>query len=198
MRELVKYSLFRKHGYSMLEVLVVAIIITILATIPIVSLRKAKAKANEIEAIAALNMMAVAYESYNSQARPHRYPHYLANGIIIPELIDYRNAEEIWDDLIQRSLIPRRFSNHSHDEYNLLARGFYLTILPYSVNPGYSTSPRYSYAMVMMPNPNGQQPRAIAIFQGYHDGWMRVSPRARKLPGNFDMGDSKFYTWKDF
>jgi len=198
MKILVKYHLSKEHGYNMLEVLVVAIIISILATVPVVSLRNAKVKANEVEAIAALNMIAVAYENYNNQTRPHRYPNYLSNRAVYPGLIDYRSAEEIWDMLISQSLLPRRYVNHTHDELNLLASGFQLSIMPYSRIPNFSNSPRYNYAIVMKPFPGSKQPRAIAIFQGYNDNWMRISPRARKLPGNGDRSKAKFYTWKDF
>ena len=182
----------------MLEVLVVCTIIGILATMPIAGLRNARVKAGEVEAISALNVMAVAYEAYNNQSRPHRYPNYLRNNAIYPGLIDYRTAEEIWDDLIHHSLLPRRFSNHSHNENNLLARGFRLSILAYSRTPNFSNSPRYSYAIALMPHEESRQPRAIAIFQGYNDGWIRVSPRARKLPGTGNRSGAKFYTWKDF
>lgn len=183
----------------MLEILVVAAIIGILSTMPVVALRKAKVKANEIEAIAALNMMAVAYESYNSESRPHHYPNYIRQGLVNPDLmIDYRNTEQIWQDLLNRSLLPRKYIGHQHDEYDLLARGFLLSIMPYSRIPNFSNSPRYNYAIAMVPHPESQQPRVIAIFQGYNDGWMRISPRARKLPGNRDRSQAKFYTWKDF
>ena len=194
----VKYHLSKEHGYNLLEVLVVCIIISIIATVPVVSLRNAKVKANEVDAISALNVMAVAYENYNNQARPHRYPNYLANGAVYTGLIDYRSAEEIWDTLISQSLLPRRYANHSHDEWNLMAKGFKLSIMPYSRIPNYANSPRYNYAIVMKPFPGSPQPRAIAIFQGYNDTWMRISPRARKLPGSGDRSKAKFYTWKDF
>ena len=51
----------------MIELLAVCAIIGILSTMPIASLRQARVKANEMEAIGALNMMAVAYESYNNE-----------------------------------------------------------------------------------------------------------------------------------
>ena len=198
MKKLVKYPFYSEHGYTMLEILVVCAIVGILATMPIVALRNARVKAAEVEAIASLNMMAVAYEAYNNQSRPHRYPHYLSNHATYEDSIDYRTAEEIWVELIRRSLLPKRFSNHLHNENNLLARGFRLSIFPYSRVPNFSNCPRYTYAMAMVPHEESQQPRAIAIFQGYNDGWMRLSPRARKLPGSGVRSDAKFYTWKDF
>ncbi len=188
----------QQRGYTMLEVLVVAGIIGILSTIPIAAVHSAKVKANEVEAIAALNMMAVAYESYSAQTRPHHYPNYVRQDYLEPGLIDYQNAEDIWEDLLNRSLIPKRFSNHRFDENDLLARGFKLSILAYSRIPSYSNSPRYTYGIIMKPHQTSQQPRAIAIFQGYNDGWIRISARARKLPGTGDRSKSKFYTWKDF
>ena len=198
MKFLVKYLLSKEHGYNLLEILVVCIIISILATIPVASMRSAKVKANEVDAISALNVMAVAYENYNNQTRPHRYPNYLKNGALYPDEVDFRSAEDIWRNLISLGLLPTRYADHQHGENNLMAKGFRLSILPYSTTPAFSSSPRYNYAIIMKPYPGSPQPRAIAIFQGYNDGWMRISARARKLPGSGDRSKAKFYTWKDF
>jgi prepilin-type N-terminal cleavage/methylation domain-containing protein len=192
-----KYFL-SERGYNLPEVLVVAAIIGVLATIPIASMRRAKEKTNEMQAIASLNVMAVAYESYNNESRPHRYPHYLQNGAIIDNLIEYRNAEGIWQDLIRKGFVPKRYSGHPHSEPDLFAPGFRLSILPFGATPSFSASPRFNYAIALVPHEMSDQRRAIAIFQGYNDGWYRVSARARKIPGNGDFSGAKFYTWRDF
>jgi len=188
----------RAHGYSMIELLVVASIIGILATVPVAGMRQAKAKANEIQAVATLNMMAVAYESYNNDTNPHRYPNYLQNGTYYEDTIDFPSAEAIWDDLIRRGFIPKRYSAHAHSEYNLLAQGFRLSIRPFSETPSFSASPRYSYIIAMVPYEGSPQPRAVAIFQGYSFGVEHVSARARKLPATGALGGAQFYTFKDF
>jgi prepilin-type N-terminal cleavage/methylation domain-containing protein len=187
-----------ERGYNLIEILTVASILGILITVPVASMRQAKAKTNEVQAIAALNVMAVAYENYNNDSRPHRYPHYLQSGVLYDNLIDFTSAEDLWRDLIRRGFIPRRFSGHPHGEPNLLAPGFSLSIFPFSVTPSFSASPRYSYIIAMEPFPGSQQPRAIAIFQGDSFGLNHVSPRARKIPGTMDYGDAKFYTYRDF
>lgn len=188
----------RAHGYTMIELLVVASIIGILATIPVAGMRHAKVKANEIQAVATLNMMAVAYESYNNDTNPHRYPNYLRSGIYYENAIDFSSAEAIWDDLIRRGFIPKRYSAHAHNEYNLLALGFRLSIRPFSVTPSFSASPRYSYIIAMVPFSGSPQPRAVAIFQGYSFDVEHVSARARKLPATGGLGGAQFYTFKDF
>ncbi len=197
MKKPLRYFL-KEGGYNLPEVLVVAAIIGILATIPIASLRRAREKTNEVQAIASLNVMAVAYESYNNETRPHRYPHYLQNGVLYKDLIDYHNAEEIWRDLIRKGYVPKRYSGHPLSEPDLLAPGFRLSILPFSVTPSYSSSPRFNYAIALVPHEMSDQPRAIAIFQGYNDGWFRVSARARKIPGTGNYNGARFYTWMDF
>jgi prepilin-type N-terminal cleavage/methylation domain-containing protein len=198
-RKLWKYLLAgRKRGYNLIEILAVAAILGILATVPIASMRRAKAKANEVQAIAVLNMIAVAYESYNNESRPHRYPNYLQSGDLYANLIDFRSAEGIWDDLIRRGFIPKRFSGIPHNQDNLLAPGFRLTIYPFSVTPSFSASPRYSYVIAMIPFEGSLQTRAIAIFQGHSFGEPHISARARKIPGTGDMAGAEFYTWKDF
>ena len=176
----------------------VSIMIGIMATVPIASMRNAKVKAHEIDALGSLRMMAVAYENYNNQTRPHRYPHYLQGPQLSPPWIEYQSAEEIWDDLIALSLLPRKFAGIPHEEPNLLANGYRLSIIPFSVIPNISISPRYSYALAMIPIEGSQQPRAIAIFQGMHFGKRMVSANPRKLPGTGDFAGAKFYTWKDF
>jgi prepilin-type N-terminal cleavage/methylation domain-containing protein len=198
-RKLSKYiTAWRARGYSMIELLAVCAIIGILSTIPIASMRQARAKTNEVDAIGALNMVAVAYESYNNETNPHRYPNYLQNGALYSDTIDFRSAEEIWDDLQRRGLLPKRYSVHAHNEPNLLAHGFVFSIVPFSVTPSFSSSPRYSYVMAMVPFEGSQQPRAIAIFQGFSFGDDHVSARARKLPASGDLGGARFYTFKDF
>ena len=188
----------RAHGYSMIELLVVASIIGILATIPVAGMRHAKVKANEIQAVATLNMMAVAYESYNNDTNPHRYPNYLQSGVYYENTIDFPSAEAIWDDLIRRGFIPERYSTHAHNEHNLLALGFRLSIRPFSVTPSFSASPRYSYIIAMVPYEGSPQPRTVAIFQGYSFDTEHVSARARKLPAIGGLGGARFYTSKDF
>jgi prepilin-type N-terminal cleavage/methylation domain-containing protein len=198
-RKLFKYFPARRvRGYNMIELLAVCAIIGILATMPIASMRKAKMKTNEVQAIGALNTMAVAYESYNNETRPHRYPNYLQNGALYDRTIDFTSAEDIWDDLQRRGFISKKYSGHPHNEHNLLAPGFRFSIAPFSVTPSFSASPRYSYIMVMVPFEGSPQPRAIAIFQGYSFGDEHVSARARKLPASGDLGGAQLYTFKDF
>lgn len=152
------------RGYSLVEMLIVSALIVILATIPVALLRRGREKTFEAEALKSLRMMALAYENYYAQ-QGHLYPNYRSDGRYADD-IEYQNAEQIWDDLVRSSLLPRQYSGFPHDRRDLLARGYILSIYPadYGALPGMGA--RNAYAMAMIPYEGSLARKAIVIVQG--------------------------------
>jgi prepilin-type N-terminal cleavage/methylation domain-containing protein len=152
------------RGYSLIEMLIVTAIITILATIPIALLRRSREKTYEAAALKSLRMIALAYENYWAQDG-HMYPNYVSSGQL-SDGIQFKNAEEIWDGMIERSLLPMMYSGTRHDRRDLLARGYIFTIYAadYGTLPG--TNPRNTYAFAMIPYDGSTANRGIAMVSG--------------------------------
>jgi len=152
------------RGYSLIEMLIVTAMITILATIPIALLRRSREKTYEAEALRSLRMMSLAYENYWAQYG-HQYPNYLSGGLL-EDSIEYTGAEDVWDGIIRRSLLPMQYSGKPHDRRDLLARGYVFTIYPadYGTIPG--SGYRNSYAFAMIPYENSVAERGIAMVSG--------------------------------
>jgi prepilin-type N-terminal cleavage/methylation domain-containing protein len=171
----------RDSGYTLVEMLTVAAIILILATIPVALLRRSREKTYEIEAIRSLNMMTLAYENYYVQY-DRMYPNYRSDGMLT-EFVQYQSAEQIWDDLLAYGLVPRRYSGYPHDRRNLLARGYIFSIYPsdYGQVPG--MTPRHTYALGMIPYEGSPARRALAVIQGPRFFRNHPTPVPRKQGG---------------
>ena len=63
-----------KHGFTLVEIMIVVAIISLLAAIAIPNLLRARHNANEAAAIAALRTISTACESFRSARTPTDYP----------------------------------------------------------------------------------------------------------------------------
>jgi len=68
----------QRHGFTLVEIMIVVAIISLLAAIAIPNLLRARHNANEAAAIAALRTISTACESYRSAQTPTTYPANLA------------------------------------------------------------------------------------------------------------------------
>ena len=71
-------KLRQRHGFTLVEIMIVVAIISLLAAIAIPNLLRARHNANEAAAIAALRTISTACESYRSAQTPTAYPANLA------------------------------------------------------------------------------------------------------------------------
>ncbi len=71
-------KLRQRHGFTLVEIMIVVAIISLLAAIAIPNLLRARHNANEAAAIAALRTISTACESFRSAQTPTTYPANLA------------------------------------------------------------------------------------------------------------------------
>lgn len=71
-------KLRQRHGFTLVEIMIVVAIISLLAAIAIPNLLRARHNANEAAAIAALRTISTACESFRSAQTPPDYPANLA------------------------------------------------------------------------------------------------------------------------
>ena len=82
-------SLRKRHGFTLVEIMIVVAIISLLAAIAIPNLLRARHNANEAAAIAALRTISTACESFRSAQTPPTYPANLAGFLAAaPAYID--------------------------------------------------------------------------------------------------------------
>ena len=82
-------KLREKHGFTLVEIMIVVAIISLLAAIAIPNLLRARHNANEAASIAALRTISTACESFRSAQTPTTYPASLAAlGSATPPYID--------------------------------------------------------------------------------------------------------------
>jgi len=182
-------------GYSLIEMLIVTALIAILATIPIALLRRSREKTYELEALRSLRMMALAYENYYAQ-NGHQYPHYSSNGVTSLE-IEYTSAEDVWDTMIEYSLLPQMYSGYSHNRRDLLARGYQFTIFPSDSGIFPGDGIRNSYAFAMIPYEHSVAgDRGLAMVQGskFYSSYPSAIPR--NMPGML-MYSLRIYSMAD-
>ena len=189
-----------ENGHTLIEILAVSAIIGILATIPISYLKEAKIRANETAALGALNQMAAAYEDYRVVGPTiGMYPHFFSNGEI-NDFATFRNAEEIWDELIEQGLLPSKYRGFSHNEPNLLAPGYIFSIYPvnYGTFSFYSVNPWDSYVFALIPMAGTSQPRTLAVLHGEHFGKYYTNARAHKSTSRSgDLTNIQIFTFAD-
>jgi len=197
---MVKVQLHNESGHTLIEILTVAILISILATVPISYLREVKIRAHETAAIGALNQIAAAYEMYRVVAGRNRsYPHFFSNGTT-NDVVTFHNAEEVWHTLIREKLLPRSYSLYSHDEPSLLASGYYFSIYPvdYGLPNRYSITPGESYAFALIPIPFSRQPRTLAVLHGEHFRHYYTNARIYKsTTKDGNLRNVQIFTFKD-
>ena len=82
-------KLRQRHGFTLVEIMIVVAIISLLAAIAIPNLLRARHNANEAASIAALRTISTACESYRSAQTPTTYPASLAALVAVaPVYID--------------------------------------------------------------------------------------------------------------
>jgi len=82
-------KLRQRHGFTLVEIMIVVAIISLLAAIAIPNLLRARHNANEAAGIAALRTISTACESYRSAQTPTTYPANLAALVAVaPFYID--------------------------------------------------------------------------------------------------------------
>jgi prepilin-type N-terminal cleavage/methylation domain-containing protein len=82
-------KLREKHGFTLVEIMIVVAIMSLLAAIAIPNLLRARHNANEAAAIAALRTISTASESFRSAQTPTTYPANLATlSAAVPPYID--------------------------------------------------------------------------------------------------------------
>ncbi len=168
----------RPVGYSLIEMLIVAALIMIIATIPVALLRRSREKVHEAEALKSLRMMALAYENYYAQ-NGHRYPNYRSDGAILDD-IWYADAEQIWDMLISERLIPSLYSGKPHDREDLLGKGYSFSIVPSDSGGAAHGGVRNSYAFAMVPYEGSPAKRGLLMIQGQKFYSFYPTPLPRK------------------
>ncbi len=77
-KERLMLRLRQRHGFTLVEIMIVVAIISLLAAIAIPNLLRARHNANEAAAIATLRTISTACESYRSAQTPTTYPANLA------------------------------------------------------------------------------------------------------------------------
>jgi prepilin-type N-terminal cleavage/methylation domain-containing protein len=82
-------QLRKKHGFTLVEIMIVVAIISLLAAIAIPNLLRARHNANEAAGIAALRTLSTSCESFRSAQTPTTYPANLAAlSTAVPAYID--------------------------------------------------------------------------------------------------------------
>ncbi|MBU1007245.1 MAG: type II secretion system GspH family protein [Candidatus Omnitrophica bacterium] len=82
-------KLRQRHGFTLVEIMIVVAIISLLAAIAIPNLLRARHNANEAASIAALRTISTACESFRSAQTPPTYPANLAAlSTAVPPYID--------------------------------------------------------------------------------------------------------------
>lgn len=187
-----------RRGFTLIEMLTVAVIIGILATVSLAYLREARIQANEAAALGALNQFQNAYEQYwitNGKS----YPQFLTNGTTDGDKFRYRNQQEVFADLVRQGLLPSRYSGQPLDRDSLITPGYRLVIFPYD-RPGVDTAhedPSQVYAIALQPVQGGDQRNTVAILNGDSFGRTNTA-RFYKLPNRgLDLGTASIYAMVD-
>ncbi|MCX5692114.1 MAG: type II secretion system protein [Candidatus Omnitrophica bacterium] len=86
-----------KHGFTLVEIMIVVAIISLLAAIAIPNLLRARHNANEAAGIAALRTISTACESYRAAQTPTTYPttNLLLLSSAVPPYIDVSLASAV-------------------------------------------------------------------------------------------------------
>lgn len=185
------------RGFTLLEMLTVATIISILATISLAYLREARIQANEAAALGALAQFQLAYEAY-WVTNGKTYPQYQTNGQTDP-LIKYRSPQELFNGLAKEGLVPARYSGIPYNTPDLLTPGYQLVLYPFD-RPGVDVTtedPSQTYALALQPIAGSYQRNTIAIINGRANN-QDFTARSYKLPNkSTDLTTASIYAFAD-
>ncbi|HYE79464.1 MAG TPA: type II secretion system protein [bacterium] len=187
------------RGYNLIEILAVASIMLILAGVALASLKEARLQAQESTAVGALNQMQNAYEQYRVTKGRRNYPHFLSTGLTNSSTIPYRNAQELFADLVREGFLPRRYSGRTYNEPHLLAAGYRMEIFPFD-RPGVDTRTAdvsENYAIAFQPIPGSKQRFTLALINGQADN-TTYAARFYKLPDkSLDLSRASVYMFAE-
>ncbi|MCG3152060.1 MAG: hypothetical protein GEEBNDBF_01348 [bacterium] len=186
------------RGFTLIEMLTVAAIMTILATVSLAYLREARIQANEASALGALNQLQNAYEQY-WMTNGKTYPHYQNNGQTDIQFFHYRNPQALFQGLVNEGLLPQRYSGFAYNTPDLLTPGYQLVLFPFD-RPGVDTAnedPSMIYAVALQPIPGSYQRNTVAIINGRAYNRDHTA-RYYKLPNrSVDLTTASIYAFAD-
>ena len=167
----------RISGYTLVELLTVAAIISILASISFALLSRMRSQTIESKAIATLNVIATGYEMYYN-----RFLEYPQWG---PER-DFESPKALWEYLAHQEYVPRSYGKYDYDYESGFIYGVsedYALEIPMYNSEDITTDLEYSYFIVF--HPYNLQRDSLAIGINPPTGWIAVRPRKGESNRNY-------------
>lgn len=184
------YEVLRRddaRGFTLVELFVVTMIISIITAMSAVLIIRAKVQARETAALGTLSMMTTAYEEFN-----FRYKEYPRWGPDQP----FDDPRDLVDFMLAEGFLPSAFRNYEYVEsYNFFvgfADDYSLQILPHDL--GTPEPPNLgSYYIVLIPR--NYQRRYLASIYDPINGAVTVKARKGAFGDEFDA--YRLFTFKD-
>jgi prepilin-type N-terminal cleavage/methylation domain-containing protein len=165
------------RGYTMVELMVVAAIISILASMSFALLSRMRSQVIETNALAAMNSLATGYEMYYFDY--HSYPQW-GDGQ------QFASPGRLLTYLIQEEYIPRSYWNFQIDDDTGYITGMtqdYALEIPEFNNADPTTNRDNSYFLIF--HPYNFQRDELAIGLNPPTGWVAVRARRGLVGGNY-------------
>lgn len=175
----------------MVELLVVAGIISILAAISFALLSRMRSQAVETNAMAALNSMATGYEMYYFMNRS--YPQWGPGQ-------EFPSPERILDHLIEEEFLPRSWKHYETEQGTGYIFGLtqdYFLEIPEFDPEDTATSATNSYCLILHPYRLQRDALAIGLNPRLPSGWVAVRPRRGVDGGDWQSYDLFVYKHLD-
>jgi len=182
-----RQMLKRSRGFTLVELMTVAWIISILAAMSFALISRMRMQAAETNGLAALNVLATGYEMYYYYHR--EYPQW---GPDQP----FASSAAIIEHLADEEFIPRSFKNYSlyDPDKNLIygITGEYALEIPVFNPADPTTYPTSSYFIILRPLNFQKDSLAIGqnpYFLSIEDGWVAARPRRGRDDQNYRTYD---------